>query len=103
MANNITTPNMGLIVPTPQAETGPQYATEISNDLSQVIDSHDHSSGKGVAVTPAGININTDLTINSHNITSTRAIRYTSQASGLNGVGDINETFVQSGDLYYIN
>jgi hypothetical protein len=103
MANNTTTPNMGLTVPTPQAETGPEYATEISNNLTNVLDSHDHSSGKGVAVTPAGLNINADLTLNQNNIISARAIRYTSQPSGLVGVGDLNETFVRTGDLWYVN
>ena len=103
MANNTTTPNMGLTVPTPQAETGPEYATEISDNLTNVIDTHDHSSGKGVAVTPAGLNINDDLTVNENNITSIRATRYTSQPSGLVGVGDLNETFVRAGELVFIN
>lgn len=103
MANNTTTPNMGLIVPTPQAETGPEYATEISDNLTNVIDTHDHSSGKGVAVTPAGLNINADLTMDENNLTSVRAVRYTSQASGLVSTGDLNETFVRAGELVFIN
>src|ERR1700690_2618566 len=102
MANN-TTPNMGLVVPVPQSEQGPDYATEISNDLTNVIDSHDHSSGRGVAITPAGINISSDLTYNANNLVQVRAVRYTSQLSNLNEPGDVNATFVDQGELCYID
>lgn len=94
---------MGLTVPTPQEETGPEYAKEISDGLALIIDSHDHSSGKGVAITPAGLNINSDLLLNQNNLSTVRATRYTSQPSGLIGVGDINETYVNNGDLHFIN
>lgn len=103
MPNNVITPNMGLTVPTPQVETGPEYANEISNDLIQIVDTHDHSSGKGVQITPAGINVNVDLAINQNNLTTIRSSRYVSQASGLFGVGDVSSTYVRNGDLWYVN
>lgn len=103
MAKNTTTPNMGLTVPTPELETGPEYATEVSNNFTAILDTHDHSSGKGVPITPAGINVNSDLTLNQNNITNTRALRFTSQPSGLNSTGDLNELFVRAGDIWYIN
>lgn len=102
MANNKTTPNMGIVNPTPEVETGPEYASEVSNAL-DTLDSHDHSSGKGVPITPAGLDINDDLSLDQNNLTNVRANRYTSQPSGLVGVGDINETYVNTGDLHFIN
>src|SRR5574337_725693 len=105
-----TSPNMGLIVPTPatsgvtgSGDVGPDYAINISNDLLSTIDQHDHSSGKGVQITPAGININADLSLQQNNLIQSRAVRFVSQASALSGVGDVTELFVKTGDLYYIN
>lgn len=104
-----TSPNMNLIVPVPSNGTtgtgdpGPLYAQEISNDLLVTIDQHDHSFGKGVQISPAGININTDLAINQNNLNSVRSSRYASQASSLNGVGDVSSIYVVNGNLYYNN
>lgn len=99
---------MGLTVPTPSTgvtgtgDPGPGYATNISNDLN-TIDAHDHSSGKGVQVTPAGLNINADLSFGSFNATNLRSARFTSQASALNGGSDVGEIYVKTGDLWYVN
>ena len=101
---------MGLIVPIPATsgatgtgDTGPGFAQNISNDLLVTIDQHDHSSGKGVAITPGGLNINSDLTMNQNNLLQARAVRYVSQPSALQGVGDISECYVLNGDLWYNN
>ncbi len=51
---------MNLINPTVQGTAGPTYATMQNTEMS-LIDVHDHTSGKGVAVPTAGININADL------------------------------------------
>lgn len=57
----INSPNMSLPVPVVGSEPGPQYAAAVNNCLS-IIDSHDHSSGSGVQITPDGLNINANLT-----------------------------------------
>lgn len=54
------TPNMDLALPTVSTTIGPDWASELNAAL-DVVDSHDHSSGKGVQITPAGMNINTAL------------------------------------------
>ena len=83
-----TSPNMNLIVPIPSTgvtgtgDVGPGYAQNISNDLLTTIDTHDHSSGKGVQVTPAGLNINADLSFNNNNANQLRSTRFFSQPSG---------------------
>jgi hypothetical protein len=53
-------PNMQLVVPTVGSEPGPQYASDVNTSLA-LIDQHDHSPGRGVAITPSGININQNL------------------------------------------
>lgn len=77
-----TTPNMQLVVPEVLVTTGPQYATQINTAL-DLVDAHDHSPGKGVRITPSGLNINTDLPFNNSNATSLKAVVFQSQASVL--------------------
>jgi len=56
---------MNLPIPTVGSEAGPQYAFDINSSLT-LIDSHDHSPGRGVQITPAGININSALQFNNN-------------------------------------
>ncbi len=104
-----TSPNMALVVPTPSTgasgtgDPGPGYAANISSDLSTLIDAHDHSFGKGVPVSQAGLSINGDLPLASNNLTQIRAARFTSQASALNLAGDAGEVYVKNGDLWYVS
>ena len=65
MANQIIEPVMGLILPTPGVQPGPQYATDTNQDMS-IIASHTHQPGSGVAITPAGMDINAPLSFNSN-------------------------------------
>ena len=53
--------NMNAVLPTPSTTIGPDWAQELNAALIQSVDTHDHSSGKGVKITPAGLNINTAL------------------------------------------
>lgn len=95
--SDVVTPNMSLTLPTVSVTAGPTYATEINTDL-QTIDSHDHSSGNGVKITPSGININAALAFNSQQATSLGAVVFTTNASPLTTVGSLYEAGV---DLYY--
>ena len=97
---NTITPNMSLIVPTVGAELGPTYAVDINNSLS-LIDSHDHSSGKGVAVTPAGLSITSDLTFQGNNATNLRSARLSIQTSPLALSTDLNCLYDVNGNLYF--
>ena len=60
MADFTLSPNMSMPVPTVAVAPGPGWATNLDASLIH-IDSHNHSSGQGVQITPAGININTDF------------------------------------------
>ncbi len=61
----INSSNMQLPIPTVGSEQGPAYAYDINSCLT-LIDGHDHSPGRGVQITPAGININTALNFNNN-------------------------------------
>lgn len=100
MPNTIPSPNMNLPVPVVGTDPGPDWANNVNASLS-AIDSHNHSSGQGVQIGPAGMNINADLSFNGNNATTLRTSRYSSQSGTLSGSTDLDCTYVVNGDLYY--
>ncbi len=98
-----TTSNMGMILPVVEETLGPEWATELNTALDSKVDSHDHSTGKGVKITPSGMNINADLTLSSNNLTSVRSVRMATQPSVLIGALDLGSVYQVNGDLYYNN
>lgn len=97
-----TTPNMNLLLPAPTITPGPTYASE-NNTAFTTIDSHDHTSGKGLPVPSAGININGDLAFNNFNSLNLRSSQYYNQASPLSLPSDLTCLYVSQGNLYYNN
>jgi len=97
-----TTPYMGLVLPTPTVTPGPTYATQ-NNTAFGTIDSHDHSSGKGVQVRTAGLAIDADLTMGNYNLTNVRATRMTNNGSALSLPADLTCLYAAGGNLYYNN
>lgn len=97
-----TTPNMSMLLPIPTVTPGPTYASE-NNDAFEVVDQHDHTTGKGIPVPSNGININNDLPYNGFNASSLRSTQFQSQASPLSLPGDITCLYVSQGNLYYNN
>ncbi len=63
MVNFTNSPNMTLPIPTVGVDPGPDYALNINAALT-LIDQHDHTPGKGVQITPNGLNINQNLNFN---------------------------------------
>lgn len=91
---------MNLPVPVPTVDPGPQYATDLNTCITS-LDSHNHSAGQGQQITPAGINITTDLSFGGNNAINLRSTRYTTQGSALSAGTDIGCTYVTGVDLYY--
>lgn len=91
-------PNMNLPIPGVGTENGPDYAFDINASLS-LLDAHDHSQGNGVQITPAGLNINTALTLNNNRLTSVAGITLQAQPS-MTVAGTIYEN---GNDLYFID
>lgn len=106
MATNFTTSvNMSMQIPVVGSEAGPEYAIDI-NECLTTIDSHDHSSGSGVQITPAGMNINADLEFSNNNILAPRSVRFQSQASALVEALDklcLYAGVSANGDLFFID
>lgn len=73
-------PNMTLPIPGVGTEQGPDYAFDINSALT-LIDQHDHSPGKGVQITPAGLNINNSLDMQVNNIINVKDIVFSPQSS----------------------
>jgi len=102
MANSTHDPVMGLTIPTPGVDPGPEYAQEISDDL-PIIAQHRHtgaSNQDGYQVPTAGIDINADLSFNGFNATSLRTIRLTEQNTIPSGVGDIGVLYFYQGNAW---
>lgn len=91
-------PNMGLNIPVVSTTTGPQYAQDVNSSLSK-LDAHNHTSGQGVQVPSAGININANLPMNNHGLLNASIINLASQAlppaSGT--------VYRNNDDLYYVD
>lgn len=97
-----TTPNMNLVLPDVSVTAGPQWAT-LLNAAYSLIDSHDHSSGKGVQITPAGLNISSDLTFGNNNATNFRTTRFTNNGSFTIGSSDRTALYALNNELYYVD
>ena len=100
----MTTPNMGLTIPTVSVTLGPTYATNINEDL-LIIDGHNHipSQDGGEAITVEAINITNDLTYNDNNATDLRTTRFTNEATFTAGTEDKTCLYALTNDLHYID
>ena len=96
------TPNMNLVLPTPTQTPGPTYATQ-NNNAFTTVDSHDHTSGKGIPVPAAGIGIDGDLPFNNNNLDSVKSTRFYNQSAALSTGSDVGCVYVAGGDLFYNN
>ena len=73
---SVTLPNMNLIQPGVSTELGPTWAQQINDSLA-LVDSHDHTSSKGVKIPTAGLNINGDLPFQSNGATNLSFLMFT--------------------------
>ncbi len=91
---------MGLILPDVSVTAGPLWATLLNNAFTS-IDSHDHSTGKGIKVTPSGLNINSDLSFVQNNATNMRTARLFNNSTFTPGVNDLTALYSLNDELYY--
>jgi len=97
---SVQTPNMLLIQPTIGVDSGLTWE-QAANANSAIIDGHNHTSGYGVQIPPAGLNINSDLTFLDNNATNLRSVRFFPQASPLALSTDLGCLYESGVDLYY--
>lgn len=109
MAVNPITASMSIELPTPGqtdavgiAAPGESWG-ELYNAGFNTVDQHDHTTGRGLAITSAAININGDLDFNTENLIGLRTARFDAISLGALGVTDIGCLLVSSADLYYVD
>lgn len=97
-----TTPNLGMLLPDVGVTLSPTWASEIVGAFN-VVDAHDHSSGGGVRIPTAGLNINADLDISGYNVFGVRTVRLDTQTIDPVNATDRAIVYNLGGDLYYKN
>lgn len=96
------TPNMSLDLPTVSATLGPTWASLLNAAL-ELVDAHDHTSGKGPKVTPAGILINATLNMLSEAIEDANSLGMVNRTSFDVSDYALGSMQVKDNDLYFIN
>lgn len=92
-----TTFYMSLILPnvTVNPEPGPDWASEL-NAAFGLVDSHDHSPGKGTKVPVAGLNINADFDMGGYAVKNAKHLALGTSASPIT-----SSLYQIAGDLYW--
>jgi hypothetical protein len=93
---------LNLDLPTVSVTLGPTWATQV-NAAFETIDSHDHTSGKGVQVPTAGLNINADLDFNEFALQNASYVSMEQRTTSPSGSTFAASVSVFNGDLYYTN
>ncbi len=100
MSTYIVSPDMNLPIPVVGQAPGPDYADNVNSSLT-LISQHDHTSGNGVLITPAAINLNSDLPFANNNATLLRSARFFAQTSPIGAAADVGALYVAGVDLYF--
>lgn len=101
MADITVSPNMNLPMPNVAQALGPAWAQDINACLA-AIDSHNHTTGMGVPIPPAGLDINSDLDFQGNNAINMKTVRFIAQALPITGASpNLNCVYVAGVDLYY--
>lgn len=95
-------PIMNLDLPVVGETVSPDWANMFVTAFSDVA-AHDHTTGNGVKITPSGLNIITDLTLQGNNLLAARAVNLVNNTNPLAEATDETCVFVSGGNLYYKN
>jgi hypothetical protein len=80
-------------------DTGPTWADNLNTSL-DAIDGHDHSTNKGVRITPAGLNVNADLEFNQNSASELKNLIFDSSVTAATTSYSLYQA---SGNLYWRN
>tara|TARA_R110000796_G_scaffold7338_6_gene25237 strand:- start:6980 stop:8137 length:1158 start_codon:yes stop_codon:yes gene_type:complete len=78
---------------------GPEWATNLNTSL-DAVDDHDHSTNKGIRITPAAININSTLEFNQNSASELKNLIFDSSVTASSTSYSIYQA---SGNLYWRN
>jgi len=98
----MATTYMQMDLPVPGVTIDPLWASNLNDALTNKVDLHDHTSGLGVQVPTAGLNINADLSLQSNDLTEIRSLSLNNNVSTLPS-GDVRALYASGGNLYYNN
>lgn len=93
---------LNLTLPVVTVTLGPTWANQLNAAL-EVVDLHDHTSGKGVQIPTAGLNINENLDFQSNKAFSLYSSQFINQASALTGASNAGSVYMANGNLYFTN
>ena len=93
---------MNLDLPVVLTTLGPDWATKVNAALT-TIDSHDHSTGNGTKITPAGMDINADMSFGGQFTYAIGAVGFTSKSAAVTSATYLESLQSVNGSLYYVN
>lgn len=95
------TPSMNLVLPVPTQTIGPQWATELNAALN-LVDDHDHTSGKGKQLTQSSLSIDGDFNLASFNLNNVLGVRFVNRQSAVAATGqNVGMVYERQGELYF--
>mgnify|MGYP003637471182 CR=1 FL=1 len=77
---------------------GPEWATNLNTSL-DAVDDHDHSTNKGIRITPAAINVNSDFQFNENSATELKNVIFSTVTAATTSYS----LYQASGNLYWRN
>ena len=87
-----------LAKPAVGTTTGPQWATDLNTSI-DAVDGHDHSTNKGIRITPAAVNINADLEFNDNSATELKNLIFSTVTAATTSYS----VYQASGNLFWRN
>lgn len=93
---------MSLDLPVVSSTLGPEWAS-LLNAAQELIDAHDHTAGKGVKVTPAGLLMNAILDMAGYGIGDANAFQMRSRGSADTSSDALGSIQAISNNLYFVN
>jgi len=87
-----------LAKPAVGVTAGPTWATDLNTSI-DAVDGHDHSTNKGIRITPAAVNINADLEFNDNSATELKNVIFSTVTAATTSYS----VYQASGNLYWRN
>lgn len=98
---NPPTANMNLVTPVEDSAADAGDWDRLLNDIFDLVDAHDHSSGKGARVPTAGLNINAALPFGGNRATGLAGVDFNDLGAVL--AAGAQEIFSFAGNMYWRN
>ena len=87
-----------LAKPAVGVTVGPTWATDLNTSI-DAVDDHDHSTNKGIRITPAAINVNADVEFNDNSATELKNLIFSTVTAATTSYS----VYQASGNLYWRN